>query len=86
MGNAEITPYFPEVRQHGGKAHEGHVADMLMQMALGSGHMVAAESCKLRLGITGFYLRDQRCRVHIPGRFTCYEEVFGHQPSVFSIQ
>lgn len=74
--NAEITAYLTEVSQHRGKAHESHFTYMLMQSAPGGSHLVAAESRTLCLGVTLFQLLNECSRVQIPGRFTCYEEVF----------
>ena len=44
LGDTEITANLAEVSEDGGKAHEGHMAYMLMDEAPGGRHTVAAEA------------------------------------------
>lgn len=76
FGNAEITSHLSYIRQHGGKAHKRHMTYMLIEAALGSGHLVTTESYKLRLGVALLNLRHERSRVFISRRFACYEKIF----------
>ena len=59
--------------------------DMTVQPASGNIHFVSAEPGKDGIGVALTDLLHQRSRVHIPGRFSCYEKIPRHYTFITSI-
>ena len=47
-------------------------------MTIGSSHLVTTESRELCFGVTHANLRNERCRMRVSRRFSCYYKVTTH--------